>query len=336
MQDLLVAILMAPQFNYRVDLASRSDSITPLSDDALASRLSYFIWSSMPDDELRALARNKQLHEPDVLAGQLKRMLSDSRSRALAVEFGGHGWTSDDLNNTTVLIASVSPRSLINFASPCSKSQYVSCTISFKPMVACSTAFMRITFGPTQPWRPTMVILRGRMLAMRVGRNLPAKNGRGGLLTMSVFLTQNAPGRRTSPVKRGYWVVRRLLGERIPAPPPDVPDLPTDEAQLGSLTLRRRWPGIASMPVAPAVTIALMPSAWSLRILARLANCAPRTWLATRSIFVLFSLAATRAVASLVCRSICDCIARRTSSTTTAASCCLTRLVEPCYYQMNH
>ena len=55
---------------------------------------------------------------------------------------------------------------------------------------------------------------------------------------MSVFLTQNAPGRRTSPVKRGYWVVRRLLGEHIPAPPPNVPDLPTDEAQLGSLTLR--------------------------------------------------------------------------------------------------
>jgi Protein of unknown function (DUF1588)/Protein of unknown function (DUF1585) len=62
--------------------------------------------------------------------------------------------------------------------------------------------------------------------------------GRGGLLTMSVFLTQNAPGRRTSPVKRGYWVVRRLLGERIPPPPPNVPELPSDEAQLGQLTLR--------------------------------------------------------------------------------------------------
>jgi hypothetical protein len=69
-------------------------------------------------------------------------------------------------------------------------------------------------------------------------QRVPSTNGRGGLLAMSVFLTQNAPGRRTSPVKRGYWVVRRLLGERIPAPPPNVPDLPNDEAQLGSLTLR--------------------------------------------------------------------------------------------------
>jgi hypothetical protein len=62
--------------------------------------------------------------------------------------------------------------------------------------------------------------------------------GRGGLLPMAVFLTKNAPGLRTSPVKRGYWVVRRLLGENIPAPPAQVPELPSDEAKLGDLTLR--------------------------------------------------------------------------------------------------
>ena len=54
---------------------------------------------------------------------------------------------------------------------------------------------------------------------------------------MSVFLTKNSPGLRTSPVKRGYWVVRRVLGEHIPAPPPNVPDLPEDESALGDLTL---------------------------------------------------------------------------------------------------
>jgi hypothetical protein len=64
-----------------------------------------------------------------------------------------------------------------------------------------------------------------------------ARYGRGGLLPMAVFLTRNAPGLRTSPVKRGYWVVRRLLGEEIPPPPPTVPELPKDEANLGELTL---------------------------------------------------------------------------------------------------
>ena len=62
--------------------------------------------------------------------------------------------------------------------------------------------------------------------------------GRGGLLPMAVFLTRNSPGLRTSPVKRGYWVVKRLLGENIPAPPANVPDLPDDEAKLGERTLR--------------------------------------------------------------------------------------------------
>jgi hypothetical protein len=60
---------------------------------------------------------------------------------------------------------------------------------------------------------------------------------RGGLLPMAVFLTQTSPGQRTSPVKRGYWIARNVLGQHIPAPPPDVPAIPSDEADLGSLTL---------------------------------------------------------------------------------------------------
>ena len=70
---------------------------------------------------------------------------------------------------------------------------------------------------------------------------------------MAVFLTQNAPGLRTSPVKRGYWVVRRVLGETIPPPPPDVPELPQDEAKM-DLPLRdvlaqhREQPGLRRLP----------------------------------------------------------------------------------------
>ena len=65
------------------------------------------------------------------------------------------------------------------------------------------------------------------------------KYGRGGLLPMAVFLTNNSPGLRTSPVKRGNWVVKRVLGERIPPPPAKVPELPSDESKLGDLTLRQ-------------------------------------------------------------------------------------------------
>ncbi len=78
-----------------------------------------------------------------------------------------------------------------------------------------------------------------------------AQYGRGGLLSMAVFLTQNAPGLRTSPVKRGYWVVRRVLGETIPPPPPNVPELPTDEAKL-DLPLRDMLAKHRSVPMCAA------------------------------------------------------------------------------------
>ena len=83
----------------------------------------------------------------------------------------------------------------------------------------------------------------------------PTEYGRGGILPMAVFLTQNAPGLRTSPVKRGYWVVRRVLGEAIPPPPPNVPELPQDEAKLGSAAARHAGqasgePGLRLLPCA--------------------------------------------------------------------------------------
>ena len=72
--------------------------------------------------------------------------------------------------------------------------------------------------------------------------------GRGGLLPMAVFLTQNAPGLRTSPVKRGYWVVRRVLGETIPPPPPDVPELPQRRSEARTCRCATCWPSTAQNP----------------------------------------------------------------------------------------
>ena len=76
--------------------------------------------------------------------------------------------------------------------------------------------------------------------------------GRGGLLPMAVFLTQNAPGLRTSPVKRGYWVVRRVLGEIIPPPPPNVPELPQRRSQARICRCATCWPKHRANPVCAA------------------------------------------------------------------------------------
>src|SRR5262249_48635592 len=90
LRDTLVRVLMSPYFCYHIDGPSEGTCVRPLSDFALASRLSYFLWSSMPDAELLERAAAGELHRPEVLVAQTRRMLGDDRVRGLAVEFGGN------------------------------------------------------------------------------------------------------------------------------------------------------------------------------------------------------------------------------------------------------
>jgi hypothetical protein len=90
MRDTIVSILMSPHFCYRLDLPAAGEAARPLSDYALASRLSYFLWSSMPDEELLAHAAAGDLHQPEVLVAQARRMLRDARVRGLAEQFAGN------------------------------------------------------------------------------------------------------------------------------------------------------------------------------------------------------------------------------------------------------
>ena len=147
------------------------------------------------------------------------------------------GSTSAGSRNTTPSIASGSRASRTSCAKRCSRSRFASCI----DIIQRNGSVLDFLYGNYTFVNP--------VLARHYGMPEPAagtwvrvddaqKYGRGGLLPMSVFLTKNAPGLRTSPVKRGYWVVHRLLGEHIPAPPPNVPVLPADETKLGDLTLR--------------------------------------------------------------------------------------------------
>ena len=89
-RDMVVSVLMAPHFWYRVDLPAAETGVHPLSDYALASRLSYFLWSSMPDQELLEAAARGELQTMDGLVVQARRMIKDERVRGLALEFGGN------------------------------------------------------------------------------------------------------------------------------------------------------------------------------------------------------------------------------------------------------
>jgi hypothetical protein len=232
MRECIVSVLMSPDLTYRIDLAGGESGVHPLSDYSLASRLSYFLWSSMPDEELLARAAAGDLHKPKVMAAQARRMLQDPRSRGLAVEFGGN-WL--DFRHFEEL-GTVDRDRFPNFTPDLRAAMFE------EPV--------RFLMDVFQTDRPVLDLLYAKdtfvnaPLAAHYGIPAPGARSnvwvrvpdasayeRGGLLPMAVFLTKNAPGLRTSPVKRGNWVVKNILGERIP-PPPVVPELPHDEAKL--------------------------------------------------------------------------------------------------------
>lgn len=269
MRDTLTRILLSPSFFFRLDMESPavppeivpkgnplkraawtlnpvqtktsvdSGKTEPLSDYALASRLSYFLWSSLPDDELLAHAAKGDLHRPDVLAAQTHRMLKNPKTRALATEFGGN-WL--DFRHFEEHNA-VDKQRFPSFDDSLRQAMYE------EPIHLMQDTFQNN--GVVLDWIYGKYTFVNAPLAKHYGMDdvKPTGDawvrvgnadtyGRGGLLPMGVFLTKNASGLRTSPVKRGYWVVRRVLGEQIPPPPAVVPDLPKDEEHMGDKTLR--------------------------------------------------------------------------------------------------
>jgi hypothetical protein len=238
-RDTIVRVLMSPHFCYRIDGPVAGTGVQPLSDHALASRLSYFLWSSMPDQELFDRAAAGDLQRPEVLVAQARRMLRDARVHGLATEFGGNWLDFRRFEEHN----SVDRGRFPSFNDDLRRAMFEEPLRFFVDLAQRD--------GPVLDFLYADHTFVNAVLALHYGMPVPGggpdewvqvdgagRYGRGGLLTMAVFLTRNSPGLRTSPVKRGYWVVRRLLGEEIPAPPAVVPELPSDEARLGELTLR--------------------------------------------------------------------------------------------------
>ena len=242
--DSVVSILMSPYFSYRYELASPGQATTPLTDEELASRLSYFLWSSMPDQELLLHAQQQRLHQPEVLKEQARRMLQDPRVQGFATEFAGQWLEFRRFEEHN----SVDRERFSTFTNELRQAMYEEPLRLFVEIARKNRSVLdflnaRDTFVNPILARHYGIPLEGLTADVKTHRDgwvqiqNAAEFGRGGLLPMSVFLTRNSPGLRTSPVKRGYWVVRCLLGEHIPPPPAEVAELPKDEASLGNLTL---------------------------------------------------------------------------------------------------
>ena len=200
--------------------------------------MSYFLWSSLPDEEVLSHAASGDLGQPAVLLAQTKRMLRDARIRRFATEFALNwlGIRRFEEHNA------VDRERFPSFTSELRRAMYEEPIRLFESVVSGDRSVLDLLYGNVTFVNP--------VLAKHYGMPVPAggnddwvrvadahRFGRGGLLSMSVFLTASSPGLRTSPVKRGYWVVRKLLGERIPPPPAVVPELPKDEANSGEHSL---------------------------------------------------------------------------------------------------
>jgi hypothetical protein len=244
LRDSIVSVLMSPDFMYRFDLsasagkdamakvASKAYASKPLSDYGLANRLSYFLWASMPDAELMRHAAANDLHQPKILLAQADRMLKDPRVSGLATEFTGNWlvFRQFETNN------SIDRARFPTFDDDLREAMFQEPIHFMEDNILHDNSVLDLLYGNYTFVNAPLAHHYGMPAVAGDNDNWVRvdhadRYGRGGILPMAVFMTQNSPGLRTSPVKRGNWVVQKVLGIRVPPPPPVVPELPSDEAK---------------------------------------------------------------------------------------------------------
>lgn len=219
----LARVFVASPFLYRFEAVPEGANSAAVSSWELANRLSYFLWSSLPDEELRNAAGNGSLLRPEVLELQTRRMLKDSRVRRLATEFACQWLHVHDFPVTEVKSEQLFPE----FA-PLRDDMYEE-TVQFLADLFRSDRRLLDLFVSNHTF------LNERMAAFYGIPDVTGdawqriegiqRFGRGGILGMATTLAKNSGASRTSPILRGNWVNEALLGDRLPRPPKDVPQL---------------------------------------------------------------------------------------------------------------
>ena len=233
----LQAILSSPHFLFRVEEDpgdDEPDGIRELNDYELASRMSYFLWSSMPDDRLFELAGKGTLHQPDVIEAEVRRMLKDPKSRALVDNFAGQ-W----LQLRDVRTIAPDPELFPGFDQELRTAMLTETEMFFASLIQEDRSVLEFLNADY-----TFV---NEKLAKHYGmqgiegsefRKVSLTSKRRGILTQASILTLTSNPTRTSPVKRGKWILENMLGEPPPPPPAGVEELKEDQELLG--TLRER------------------------------------------------------------------------------------------------
>ncbi|HQX54260.1 MAG TPA: DUF1592 domain-containing protein, partial [Planctomycetaceae bacterium] len=223
---LLARVFVTSAFLYRGEHAQPGTQATPVSNWELATRLSYFLWSSLPDEELRNAAAAGTLHQPDVLRSQMQRMMADVKTRRMAIEFGCQWLHIRDFDQ----LDEKSEQHYPEFKE-LRADMYEEAIRFFEDLFRNEGSVFDLLDAD-------YTFVNGR-LAQFYGitglegdgwQRVSGTKGvsRGGILTMAATLSKQSGASRTSPILRGNWVSEFLLGEKLPRPPKGVPVLPEE------------------------------------------------------------------------------------------------------------
>jgi mono/diheme cytochrome c family protein len=234
MLEVLATALATPEFLYLTQKLpiSQSKNSKTISDLELASRLSFFLWSSVPDEELRKLAQQGTLSDPKVLAAQVKRMLADSRSRRFSQHFVQQWLGMDGLNSVTHV-----------------KDSSLKEAMQEEPVAFFDEVLKRNS--SVMDFIHSDYAVVNERLAGHYGisgvygphfRKVPIKlpTNRGGILTGAAVLAMNSDGKDSHPLKRGIWLLKRILHDPPPPPPPNVPEVDLTDPNILKMTLKER------------------------------------------------------------------------------------------------
>jgi hypothetical protein len=254
-RSLLARILVAPAFLYRMESPNLTSTQVPetnsqnirgrtyiaLSDFELASRLSYFLWSSIPDAELSRAAVAGELQKPEQLAQQTERMLRDPKARRFATEFFGQWFGFYRFDNYRGVDTTRFPE----FTDTLKSSLYDEAVSFFEHIVRRNRPVHEILFADYSFLNRDLAAhynLDAATLSTNAVTQVNAVNQfhRGGLLRLGAVLTATSAPLRTSGVKRGDWILRRVLGKSIPPPPGDAGSIPPDDVLADGKTVRQR------------------------------------------------------------------------------------------------
>ncbi len=257
---MLARVLTSPAFLYKLETQPAGKEPLPVSDLELATRLSYFLWSSLPDETLRRLAQKDVLHEEKNLREETRRMLKHTRTRRLAVQFACQWLHLRDFDKTTEKNEALYPE----FAQV--KRDMSEETIRFfEEMFQENGSILDLLTADYAFLNERLAKHYGvpgvRGSKWRRVNGIKAQ-GRGGVLGMASFLASQSGASRTSPILRGNWIYETLLGERLPRPPANVPVLP--EQVPPGLTARQLIEHHSSQPACAKCHSRIDPYGFSL------------------------------------------------------------------------